>query len=122
MNHTDTMTPTEYAELVRDARAIVAAMERALRRTGAVFAVASVLTVAAVVLRLELAASITSVIAAGAFGAAVLLLVARLALGDAPGDADPAPVWVVESVADGSARPATGSGPATAENGVIPTK
>ena len=123
MNRTDTMTPAEHAELVRDARTIIAAVERALTRTTAVFVAASVLTIAAMVLNLLPVASITASVALGAFGLALLLLVARIALGPVPDEV--ATTTPVEPLADrgtGSGSPATGSSPATPANGVISPK
>ena len=123
MNEDDTMSPAEYAELVRDARAVVAAVERAVRRTAVVFVVALSVTVATSALGLDLVATIASVIAVIAFTAALLMLMARIALGPMPVEVAPTtPAGAVESAPNGSGGPATSSGPATAENGVIPTK
>ena len=58
MNQDDNLSPTEYAELVRDARQLVAAVERAVRRTGAVFVTASGIAVAGMALGLDLVASV----------------------------------------------------------------
>ncbi|WP_454858437.1 hypothetical protein [Promicromonospora soli] len=123
MNSNDNLSPTEYAELVRDARELVAAVERAVRRTGAVFVVTMGLTVAATALGLDLVASITAVVAVIAFAATLISLMARIAIGPMPAEvATTTPTEAPPSLANGSAGPATGSGPATAENGVIPTK
>lgn len=123
MNRTDTMTPAEHAELVRDARTIITAVERALQRTTAVFVAASVLTIAAMVLNLLPVASVTSAIALGAFGLALLLLVTRVALGPVPDEvATTTPVQAPADPATGSGSPATGSSAATPGNGVITPK
>lgn len=123
MNQNDDMTPQEYADLVRDARALVAGMERATRRTATVFVIAMGATIAATALDLDPIASFSSVIAVLAFASALILLMARIALGPAPAEvATTTPAGALSSPANGSAGPATGSGPATAETGVIPTK
>ena len=123
MNSNDNLSPTEYAELVHDARELVAAVERAVRRTGAVFAVALGVTVAATALGLDLVASLAAVVAVIAFTAALVSLMCRIALGPVPAEvAATTPAEAPPSAANGSGRPATGSGPATARNGVIPTK
>lgn len=123
MNRNDDLSSAEYAELVRAASDLVAAVERAIHRSEVVFAVALGLTIAASLLDLDPVAKITSVVAVGALGGGLILLMARLALGPAPAEvATTAPAELVEHPANGSAGPATGSGPATAENGVIPTK
>lgn len=125
MNHTHTatdarterMSPAEYAELVRDARAIVAAVERGTRRTAAVFVLTLGATVGASALGWDLAATLTCVVAVIAFTVSLLLLMARIALGAPPAEvADTTPAGPVENPANGSGGPATGSGPATAEN------
>lgn len=113
----ETMSPDEYAELVRDARTLVAAVERAVRRTGAVFAVALGLTVAATALGLDLVATLAAVVAVIAFTAALVSLMARIALGPVPAEVAPAASsGAVEAPQIGSARAATGSGAATGEN------
>ncbi|MFC8797893.1 hypothetical protein ACFT2C_09170 [Promicromonospora sp. NPDC057138] len=123
MNRNDNLSPTEYAELVRDARQLVAAVERAVRRTGAVFVVTMGLTVAATALGLDVVASLAAVVAVASFAVALVSLMARIALGPMPAEvATTTPAALVEHPANGSAGPATGSGTATAENGVIPTK
>lgn len=123
MNRNDNLSPTEYAELVRDARELVAAVERAVRRTGAVFAATLGLTVAATALGLDLVATIAAVVAVTAFTTALVSLMARIALGPMPAEvATTTPAQALPSAAIGSGRPATGSGAATAENGVIPPK
>lgn len=123
MNRNDNLSPTEYAELVRDARELVAAVERAIRRTGAVFVVTMGLTVAATALGLELVAPLAAVVAVIAFAAALISLMVRIALGPMPAEvATTAPAGAPPSLVIGSAGPATGSGPATAENGAISTK
>ncbi|MEU4364376.1 hypothetical protein [Promicromonospora sp. NPDC023987] len=123
MNRNDNLSPTEYAELVRDARQLVTAVERAIRRTGAVFAVTMGLTVAGSALGLDLIASLAAVVAVTAFTAALVTIMCRLTLGPMPDEvATTTPAEASPGLANGSARPATGSGPATAENGVIPTK
>ncbi|WP_129782907.1 hypothetical protein [Promicromonospora panici] len=91
MNRNDTMSPTEYADLVRDARALVAAVERGVRRTGAVFVATMGLTVAGTALGLDLVASLAAVVAVTAFTAALVLLMARIALGPAPAEVAPPP-------------------------------
>ncbi|GAA4692093.1 hypothetical protein APR04_005774 [Promicromonospora umidemergens] len=123
MNSNDNLSPTEYADLVRDARQLVAAVERAIRRTGAVFVAAIGLTVAATALGLDLVASLAAVVAVTAFTAALVSLMARIALGPMPAEvATTTPAEALPIPANGSGRPATGSGRATAENGVIPPK
>ena len=123
MNRNDNLSPTEYAELVRDARELVAAVERAIRRTGAVFVIAAGGAVAGTALGLDLVASLAAVVAVIAFAAALISLMVRIALGPMPAEvAETTPADVVEHPSTGSAGPATGSGSATAENGVIPTK
>ncbi|MEV0891425.1 hypothetical protein [Promicromonospora sp. NPDC050262] len=120
---TETMSPAEYAELVRDARELVTAVERAVRRTGAVFVAAMGLTMAATALRVPVVGEVAAVVAVIAFTAALLTLVCRIAIGTMPAEvAAAAPAEVLPSPANGSGRPATGSEAATAENGVIPTK
>ncbi|WP_129787732.1 hypothetical protein [Promicromonospora panici] len=117
MNRNDNLSPTEYAALVRDARALVAAVERGVRRTGAVFAVTMGLTVAGTALGLDLVASLAAVVAVTAFTAALVLLVARIALGPAPTEVGvTTPAGLIEHPANGSGRPATGSGAATPTN------
>lgn len=123
MNENDNLSPAEYAELARDARAVVAAVERAVRRTTAVFVVALGLTVAASALGLDLAATIAAALTVTAFTAALVTLMIRIALGAPPAEvAVTTPAEASPGLANGSGGPATGSGPATAENGVIPTK
>ncbi|GAB4087053.1 hypothetical protein GCM10028784_36830 [Myceligenerans cantabricum] len=123
MNSNDNLSPTEYAELVRDARELVAAVELAVRRTGAVFVVALGVTVASKALGLDLVATIAAVVAVIAFTATLVTVMCRIALGPAPAEvAHTTPAALIENPAIGSGRPATGSGPATAENGVISTK
>ncbi|WP_419704592.1 hypothetical protein [Promicromonospora sp. NFX87] len=118
MNRNDNLSSAEYAELVHAARKLVAAVERAIHRSEVVFAVAMGLTIAASLLGLDLVATITSVIAVGALGGGLILLMARLALGPAPAEVaiTTTPTELVEHPANGSAGPATGSGPATATN------
>ncbi|MFJ3403455.1 hypothetical protein [Promicromonospora sp. NPDC090134] len=123
MNSNDNLSPTEYADLVRDARELVAAVERAVRRTGTVFVVAMGLTVAATALRVPVVGEVAAVVAVTAFTAALVSLMARIALGPMPAEvAATTPAGALPSPANGSGGPATGSGPATAENGVISTK
>lgn len=123
MNRNDNLSPTEYAELVRDARQLVAAVERAVRRTGAVFVAALGLTVAATALRVPVVGEVAAVVAVIAFAAALVSLMCRIALGPMPAEvATTTPAGALPGTANGSGSPATGSGPATAENGVIPTK
>ncbi|WP_275001238.1 hypothetical protein [Promicromonospora iranensis] len=123
MNRNDTMTPQEYAGLVRDARELAAAVERAVRRTGAVFVVTMGVTVASTALGLDLVASLAAVVAVASLAVALVSLVARIALGPMPAEVThAAPAGPGETAPNGSGRPATGSGTATAENGVIPTK
>jgi hypothetical protein len=123
VNRNDNLSPTEYADLVRAARELVAAVERAIHRSEVVFAVAMGLTIAASLLNLQPVATTTSVVAVGALGGGLILVMARIALGPMPAEvAHTAPAEALPSPANGSARPATGSGPATAENGVIPPK
>lgn len=123
MNRNDNLSLTEYAELVRDARELVAAVERAVRRTGTVFVVTMGLTVAATALGLDLVASLAAVVAVIAFTAALVSLMARIAIGPMPAKvAATTPAEAPPSMANGSGGPATGSGTATARNGVIPTK
>lgn len=117
MNRNDNLSPNEYAELVRDARQLVAAVERAVRRTGTVFAVALGLTVAATALGLDLVATLAAVVAVIAFTAALVSLMARIALGPMPTEvATTTPAEALPSPANGSGGPATGSGAATGEN------
>jgi hypothetical protein len=112
------MSPQEHAELVRDATTLVNAIETGITRTGFLFVVASVVTVAALALGLNPVADVVSVVAALAFGAALVLVVTRISLGPAP---EPLPEATAE-VAQVAERPATGSAPATPENGGISTK
>jgi len=118
MSTTEQMTPAEHAALVRDAITLVNAVETGITRTGAVFASASVLTVANLALGLRPVAQVLAAVAALAFLAAVVLVVTRIALGPAP---EPLPE-VATGVAQVAERPATGSAPATPENGGISTK
>jgi hypothetical protein len=123
VNRNDNLSPTEYAELVRDARQLVAAVERAVRRTGVVFVAAMGLTVAGTALGLDLVATLAALVAVTALTAALISLMARIAIGPMPAEvATTTPAEAPPSPATGSGRPATGSGPATARNGVIPTK
>ncbi|MCP2266401.1 hypothetical protein ACFQHV_06540 [Promicromonospora thailandica] len=127
MNRNDTstegMSPAEYAELVREGRELVAAVERATRRTGAVFVVTMGLTIAATALGLPVVGEVAAVVAVIAFTAALVMLMARIALGPMPAEVGPAaPSGAVAVPQIGSGSPATGSGAATAENGVIPPK
>lgn len=121
MSTTEQMSPQEHAELVRDAHALINAIETGITRTGLVFAAASVVTIAALALGLTPVAEVVSVIAALAFGAALILVVTRISLGPAP---EPLPEGseAATEVAQVAERPATGSAPATAENGGISTK
>jgi hypothetical protein len=117
VNRNDNLSPTEYAELVRDARELVAAVERAVRRTGTVFVAAMGLAVAATALGLDLIASLAAVVAVIAFTAALVSLMARIAIGPMPAEvATTTPAEALLSAASGSGSPATGSGPATATN------
>jgi hypothetical protein len=121
MNRNDTnveaMSPAECAELVRDARELVTAVERATRRTGALFVAALGLTVGSTALNLPVVGEVAAVVAVIAFTVALVMLMARIALGPMPAEVAPtAPSAVVEVPHIGSARPATGSGPATGEN------
>lgn len=117
MNQNDNLSPQEYSDLVRDARELVAAVERAGRRTGVVFVVTMGLTVAATALGLDLIASLTAVIAVIAFTAALVSLMARIAIGPMPAEVTTTtPAEDPPSLANGSGTPATGSGPATATN------
>ncbi|MFE7506538.1 hypothetical protein [Promicromonospora sp. NPDC057488] len=118
MSTTEQMTPAEHAALVRDAITLVNAVETGITRTGAVFASASALTVANLALGLHPVAQVLAAVAALAFLAAVVLVVTRIALGPAP---EPLPE-VATGVAQVAERPATGSAPATPENGGISTK
>lgn len=86
MNRNDNLSPSEYADLVHDARELVAAVERAVRRTGAVFVVTMGLTVAATALGLDLVASLAAVVAVIAFTAALVSLMARIAIGPMPAE------------------------------------
>lgn len=122
MNSNDNLSPTEYAELVRDARELVVAVERAVRRTGAVFVAAMGLTVAATALRVHVVGEVAAVIAVTAFVAALVSLMVRISLGPMPAEVATTPAEALPSSTNGSGTPATGSGPATAENGVISTK
>ncbi|MFI2365658.1 hypothetical protein [Promicromonospora sp. NPDC019610] len=123
MNSNDSLSPTEYAELVRDARELVAAVECAVRRTGAVFVASLGVTVAATALGLDLVATLAALVAVTAFVAALVTVMVRISLGPMPAEvAHTTPAEALPSAAIGSGRPATGSGAATAENGVIPTK
>jgi membrane glycosyltransferase len=117
VNRNDNLSPTEYAELVRDARELVAAVERAVRRAGIVFVVTMGLTVAATALGLDLIASLAAVVAVIAFTAALVSLMVRIAIGPMPAEvATTTPAEALPSAANGSGGPATGSGPATATN------
>ena len=127
MNHNDTsaetMSPAEHAQLVREARELVTAVERATRRTGTVFVTASGIAVAATALGVPVVGEVAAVVAVIAFTAALVTLMARIALGPMPAEVVPAaPSGAVEALQIGSASPATGSGPATGVNAVIPTK
>jgi VIT1/CCC1 family predicted Fe2+/Mn2+ transporter len=112
MSTTEQMSPQERAELVRDANALIDAIEAGITRTGAVYVAASAVTVAALALGLTPVAGVVAVVAVLALIAAVVLVVARISLGPAP---EPLPGTVPE-VAQVAERPATGSAPATPEN------
>lgn len=114
MSTTEQMSPQEHAELVRDATTLVNAIETGITRTGFVFVAASAATVAALALGLTLVGSYVAMVAALALIAAVILVATRIYLGPAP---EPLP-----EVAQVAERPATGSAPATPENGGISTK
>lgn len=121
MNRNDTstedMSPAEYAELVRDARELVTAVERATRRTGAVFVATLGLTVAATALGLPVVGEVAAVVAVIAFTVALVMLMARIALGPMPAEvAHTTPAEAPPSPANGSARAATGSAAATGGN------
>lgn len=118
MSTTEQMNPAEHAALVRDAITLVNAVESGITRTGAVFASASALTVANLALGLRPVAEVLAAVAALAFLAAVVLVITSIALGPAP---EPLPE-VATGVAQVAERPATGSAPATGENGGISTK
>lgn len=121
MSTTEQMDPQEYAALVRDANALVNAIETGITRTGFVFVAASVVTIAALALGLTPVASVVALVAAAALVAALLLVVTRIYLGPAP---EPLPGGheAATGVAQVAQSPATGSGSATAENRVISTK
>lgn len=121
MSTTEQMTPQEHAELVRDANALVNAIETGITRTGFVFVAASVVTIAAQALGLTPVASVIALVATLAFLAALLLVVTRIYLGPAPAPL-PEGFETATEVAQVAQSPATGSGSATAENRVIPTK
>lgn len=117
MNRNDNLSSAEYAELVHAARELVAAVERAVRRCGAVFVIATGGAVAGTALGLDLVASLAAVVAVIAFTAALISLMARIALGPMPAEvATTTPAELVEHPANGSGGPATGSGTATATN------
>lgn len=110
MSTNEHTSPEEHAALVRDARALIAAMERGVRRTGAVFVIAMFVTVAATALGLDYIASGASVVGVVAFATALIILMARIALGDAPAPLDEATTDVARSAPQGSdAAPETGS-------------
>lgn len=121
-NPAETLSPTEYAELVRDAHEVIAAVERAISRTAATFALFLGLTITTTALHLPVAPTLAAVIAVVAFGAAVILVMIRIYLGPVPEVAPTAPSPVLPAPGIGSAAPATGSGPATTENGGVSTK
>jgi VIT1/CCC1 family predicted Fe2+/Mn2+ transporter len=112
MSTTERMSPQEHAELVRDANALINAIETGISRTGAVYVAASVVTLAALALGLTPVAAVVATVAVLAFAAALLLVVTRISLGPAP---EPLPEAATE-VAQVAERPATGSAPATSEN------
>jgi hypothetical protein len=118
MSTTEQMSPQEHAELVRDANALINAIETGITRTGFLFVGASAVTVAALALGLTLVGSYVAMVAALALIAAVILVATRIYLGPAP---QPLPE-ATTGVAQVAKRPATGSAPATPENRVIPTK
>lgn len=103
-----TTSQQEHAELVRDARALIAGIERLIRRTGAVFVAASVVTVLAMAFDLRNLASIASVVAVLAFMAALVVVVARISLGAVPEPLDET---------DAATWPVAGSAPHPAEDG-----
>ena len=110
MSTNEHMNRQEHAELVRDARALIAAMERGVRRAGAVFATASALTVAAMLADLRPVASVTALVAVLAFMGALVAVCGRITLGDAPAPLDEAATDVARSDPRGSdAAPGTGS-------------
>lgn len=112
------MSPAEYADLVRDAHAVIDVLERVAHRSGAVFVLASVAAFGALLLNLEPVATVTATTALLGFGAGLIATVARIALGDAP----PLPEEASTEVAQVAIRPATGSATATPRNGGIPPK
>ncbi|GAA2242847.1 hypothetical protein GCM10010413_51940 [Promicromonospora sukumoe] len=118
---TEQMDPQEYAALVRDANALVNAIETGITRTGFVFVSASALTVAHLAFGLAPVAQVLAAVAALAFLAAVVLVVTRISLGPVPEPLPEGPE-AATGVAQVAQSPATGSGSATAENRVIPTK
>jgi VIT1/CCC1 family predicted Fe2+/Mn2+ transporter len=100
-----TTSQQEHAELVRDARALIAGIERLIRRTGAVFVTASALTILAMAFDLRTLASITSTAAVLAFMAALVVVVARISLGAVPEPLDE-PDTATEEVAGSRPNPA----------------
>ncbi|MFI2366602.1 hypothetical protein [Promicromonospora sp. NPDC019610] len=121
MSTTEQMDPQEYAALVRNANALVNAIETSITRTGFVFVAASVATIGALALDLTPLASILALVATAALVAALLLVVTRIYLGPAPEPLSEGHEAATE-VAQVAESPATGSGSATAENRVISTK
>lgn len=118
MNHTDetpaeTMSPAEYAELARDARELVTAVERATRCTGAVFVAALGLTIAATALGLPVVGEVTAVVAVAAFTAALVMLMARIGLGPMPPEA------TADTALDASSTPPSASDGTSTTNGGI---
>ncbi|GAB3175110.1 hypothetical protein GCM10027059_48360 [Myceligenerans halotolerans] len=129
----DGLTPDEVADLVRDARALVAGVEKGITRIGVVFALAVAATIAAMKANWHMIAEVTALVAVVAFAGVLLGVAFRITLGDPPEPLDDASRRGVEAAPgrpadprpaapNGSGKPATGSGPATARNRMIPRK
>ncbi|GAB4084089.1 hypothetical protein GCM10028784_07190 [Myceligenerans cantabricum] len=85
---------TAAAELVRDARALVAGIETGISSAGALFALAAAATIAAMKAHLHTLAAVAALLAVVAFAAVLLGVLFRIALGDPPeGDDQGAASW-----------------------------
>ncbi|GAB4087021.1 hypothetical protein GCM10028784_36510 [Myceligenerans cantabricum] len=96
MTHTpkpNRLDQAEAAELIRDARALIAAVETGITRVGILFALAAAATIAAMKADLHVIAEATALIALIAFAAALLGVLFRITLGDPPDTDDRVAAW-----------------------------
>ncbi|GAB3172379.1 hypothetical protein GCM10027059_41980 [Myceligenerans halotolerans] len=114
-NRLDQSSP-EAAELIRDARALVAGVEKGISYVGVLFALTVAATIAAMKADLRIIAAVAALLAVVAFAAALLGILFRITLGDPPAPAAEAAPATPAPVAE---PPATSSAATTGENPVI---